>query len=71
MTTVARNQHDTALEVQQVGAICCRRDKRKRLEVLLVGSKRNGRWGVTSILARPRTQLQLVKRSRKPAYPVR
>lgn len=34
--------HDAALEVQQAGAIYCRRDKRKRLEIFLVGSKPNG-----------------------------
>ena len=32
--------------VAQAGAICYRRDKKGRLEVLLVGSRRNGRWGV-------------------------
>jgi 8-oxo-dGTP pyrophosphatase MutT (NUDIX family) len=35
-----------ALEVAQAGAICYRRDKKGRIEVLLVGSRRNGRWGV-------------------------
>lgn len=32
--------------VAQAGAICYRRDKKGRLEVPLVGSRRNGRWGV-------------------------
>lgn len=35
-----------AREIEQAGAICCRRDKKGRLHILLVGSRRNGRWGV-------------------------
>ncbi|WFU92170.1 NUDIX hydrolase (plasmid) [Rhizobium sp. CC1099] len=46
MTTLATDRRDTALDVQQAGAICWRHNKKERLEVLLVGSKRNGRWGV-------------------------
>lgn len=34
------------LDVAQAGAICYRRDRKGCLEVLLVGSRRNGRWGV-------------------------
>lgn len=37
---------DTGLEVAQAGAICYRRNAKGCLEVLLVGSRRNGRWGV-------------------------
>ncbi|MBY2907740.1 NUDIX hydrolase [Rhizobium leguminosarum] len=33
-------------DVAQAGAICYRRNAEGRLEVLLVGSRRNGRWGV-------------------------
>ncbi|MBY5406344.1 NUDIX hydrolase [Rhizobium leguminosarum] len=34
------------LDVAQAGAICYRRNANGYLEVLLVGSRRNGRWGV-------------------------
>ncbi|NKQ69751.1 DNA mismatch repair protein MutT [Rhizobium sp. UPM1132] len=34
------------LDVPQAGAICYRRNAKGHLEVLLVGSRRNGRWGV-------------------------
>ncbi|MBX4998692.1 NUDIX hydrolase [Rhizobium lentis] len=37
---------NTGLDVAQAGAICYRRNANGRLEVLLVGSRRNGRWGV-------------------------
>lgn len=37
---------DIGLDVAQAGAICFRRDKKGLIEVLLVGSRRNGRWGV-------------------------
>ncbi len=37
---------DIGLDVAQAGAICYRRNAKGRLEVLLVGSRRNGRWGV-------------------------
>jgi len=37
---------ETGLDVAQAGAICYRRNAKGRLEVLLVGSRRNGRWGV-------------------------
>jgi 8-oxo-dGTP pyrophosphatase MutT (NUDIX family) len=33
-------------DVQQAGAICYRRSGNGELSVLLVGSRRNGRWGV-------------------------
>jgi 8-oxo-dGTP pyrophosphatase MutT (NUDIX family) len=33
-------------DLQQAGAICYRRNESGRLRVLLVGSLRNGRWGV-------------------------
>lgn len=33
-------------DVEQAGAICCRRTKNGQLRILLVGSRRNGRWGV-------------------------
>jgi len=46
MTTVTTDQRDTALEVQQAGAICWRHDKKDLEPILLVGSKRNGRWGL-------------------------
>ncbi|MGO4485990.1 NUDIX hydrolase [Rhizobium pisi] len=35
-----------SLDVAQSGAICYRRDRKGRLEVLLVSSRRNGRWGI-------------------------
>ncbi|MDC9836760.1 NUDIX hydrolase [Rhizobium binxianense] len=35
-----------SLDVAQAGAICYRRDRKGRFEVLLIGSRRNGRWGV-------------------------
>ncbi|RWX19458.1 NUDIX hydrolase [Rhizobium hidalgonense] len=37
---------ETGLDVAQAGAICYRRNAKGRLEVLLVDSRRNGRWGV-------------------------
>ncbi|WP_313140625.1 NUDIX hydrolase [Rhizobium croatiense] len=37
---------DLAREIAQAGAICYRRTDDGRLEVLMVGSRRNGRWGV-------------------------
>lgn len=33
-------------DVQQAGAICYRRNGSGQLQILLVGSRRNGRWGV-------------------------
>lgn len=33
-------------DIEQAGAICIRRSRKGALRVLLVGSKRNGRWGV-------------------------
>ncbi|AGS25629.1 NUDIX hydrolase [Rhizobium etli] len=33
-------------DIAQAGAICYRRNAKGRLEVLLVGSRRNGRWGI-------------------------
>lgn len=36
----------TPRDVQQAGAICYRLTASGRLQVLLVGSRRNGRWGV-------------------------
>jgi 8-oxo-dGTP pyrophosphatase MutT (NUDIX family) len=36
----------TARDIQQAGAICYRRNGSGQLRVLLVGSRRNGRWGV-------------------------
>lgn len=36
---------DLSLDVAQTGAICYGNDKKRRLEVLLVGSRRNGRRG--------------------------
>ena len=33
-------------EIDQAGALCVRRTKKGRLRVLLVGSRRNGRWGL-------------------------
>lgn len=36
----------TGRDVQQAGAICYRRRDDGRLEILLVGSRRNGRWGI-------------------------
>ncbi|KRB61532.1 DNA mismatch repair protein MutT [Rhizobium sp. Root708] len=35
-----------ARDIQQAGAICYRRNGSGQLRVLLVGSRRNGRWGV-------------------------
>jgi 8-oxo-dGTP pyrophosphatase MutT (NUDIX family) len=35
-----------ARDIQQAGAICYRKKGRGRLRILLVGSRRNGRWGV-------------------------
>ncbi|WP_307146621.1 NUDIX hydrolase [Rhizobium tibeticum] len=35
-----------ARDVRQAGAICYRRNKNGDLRILLVGSRRNGRWGV-------------------------
>ncbi|MBY3328863.1 NUDIX hydrolase [Rhizobium laguerreae] len=32
--------------VEQAGAICYRRTKKGQIQVLLVGSRRNGRWGL-------------------------
>ncbi len=37
---------NTGCDVQQAGAICYRRNESGRLRVLLVGSLRNGRWGI-------------------------
>ncbi|WP_064710947.1 NUDIX hydrolase [Rhizobium bangladeshense] len=36
----------TVRDVQQAGAICYRRNGSGQLRILLVGSRRNGRWGV-------------------------
>jgi 8-oxo-dGTP pyrophosphatase MutT (NUDIX family) len=36
----------SARDIQQAGAICYRRNGRGQLRILLVGSRRNGRWGV-------------------------
>jgi 8-oxo-dGTP pyrophosphatase MutT (NUDIX family) len=33
-------------DIPQAGAICYRRNKSGQLKILLVGSRRNGRWGV-------------------------
>lgn len=33
-------------DIQQAGAICYRRNRSGQLRILLVGSRRNGRWGV-------------------------
>lgn len=33
-------------DIQQAGAICYRRNRKGELSILLVGSRRNGRWGV-------------------------
>lgn len=36
----------SARDIQQAGAICYRRNEKKELSILLVGSRRSGRWGV-------------------------
>ncbi len=36
----------TARDIEQAGAICYRRNGSGQLRILLVGSRRNGRWGV-------------------------
>jgi 8-oxo-dGTP pyrophosphatase MutT (NUDIX family) len=33
-------------DIEQAGAICLRRSKKGAVEILLVGSRRNGRWGL-------------------------
>ncbi|TBC89218.1 NUDIX hydrolase (plasmid) [Rhizobium leguminosarum] len=33
-------------DVAQAGALCYRRSENGRVEILLVGSRRNGRWGI-------------------------
>ncbi|MBZ9791589.1 NUDIX hydrolase [Rhizobium sp. 3T7] len=38
-------QDDIGRDVRQAGAICLRRDDGGRMMILLVGSRRNGRWG--------------------------
>ncbi|MBP1881891.1 ADP-ribose pyrophosphatase YjhB (NUDIX family) [Ensifer mexicanus] len=40
------NNSNEPEEIEQAGAICIRRSKTARPEVLLVGSRRNGRWGL-------------------------
>lgn len=46
MTSEKITAQDGPTVIRQAGAICLRRNENSRLEVLLVGSKRNGRWGV-------------------------
>lgn len=53
MKAMLEEEHRTAAgaspfarDVRQAGAICCRRNKNGDLRILLVGSRRNGRWGV-------------------------
>ncbi|MGO4436865.1 NUDIX hydrolase [Rhizobium sp. RAF56] len=40
------NFADAEQDVEQAGAICLRRSRKGKLRVLLVGSRRNGRWGL-------------------------
>lgn len=40
------SMNTAARDIQQAGAICYRRDGNGELVVLLIGSRRNGRWGV-------------------------
>lgn len=42
----ARDTQVDVPDVEQAGAICIRRTKKGSLRILLVGSKRNGRWGL-------------------------
>ncbi|TCU15386.1 NUDIX hydrolase [Rhizobium sullae] len=53
MKAMLEEEHRTAAgasplarDVRQAGAICYRRNKNGDLRILLVGSRRNGRWGV-------------------------
>lgn len=37
---------DAGLDVEQAGALCLRLSPKGKLRILLVGSRRNGRWGL-------------------------
>ena len=48
-------------DIEQAGAICIRRVRKSRPEILLVGSRRNGRWGL------PKGHIETHERSKETA----